>query len=80
MAKSKTRGGKKAHSKRVNKRNAERKVQENNSRKEQQQAFDEIMKQYESQMQVQNTEDVLDVDGTIAPNIDQIEGIDGPEI
>lgn len=80
MAKSKKRGGKKAHAKRVNKRNAERKIQENNARKQQQQAFDEIMKQYESQIQAQNTEEVLDVDGTVAPNIDQIEGIDGPEI
>ena len=32
------------------------------------------MKQYESQIQAQNTEEVLDVDGTVAPNIDQIEG------
>ena len=79
MAKSRTRGGKKAHNKRVNKRNAERKIQQDNARKQQQEAFNEIMKQYESQMQMQN-EDVLDTDGMVVPNIDQIEGIDGPEI
>lgn len=76
MAKSRTRGGKKAHNKRINKRNIERKVQQDNTRKQQQMAFDEIMRQYENQMQ----NGVLDTDGMVVPNIDQIEGIDGPEI
>ena len=76
MAKSKVRGGKKAHSKRINKRNADRKITQDNARKEQQAAFNEIMKQYESQMSAGS----LDNEGNVVLDIDQIEGIDGPEI
>lgn len=72
MAKSKKRGGAKAHRKRVSARNLQIKENKRSVEKYQKDQFNELIKQYETQQK-------LNKDNTI-PDVNQIQGVDGPEI
>lgn len=78
MAKSKKRGGAKAHRKRVNDRNQKVNESTNKAKKYQKEQFDEMLKQYEKQMELQKQSESK-VDGDV-PDVDQISGVDGPEV
>ena len=71
MPTSKKRGGKKAHRKKVQSRNQRIQNEQNKYKKDKEKMFEQIMKEYEAQAEKQN----LDI-----PNIEQIEGVDGPEL
>lgn len=71
MPKSKSRGGKKQHRKRVQNRNKQIKDQENAFNKYKQDVFEKMMKDYEKQTIAANQSEESD---------DKIDGIDGPEI
>lgn len=77
MAKSKKRGSAKAHRKRVNNRNQRVNESTNKAKKYQKEQFDEMLKQYEKQMELQKQRESVDGD---VPDVDQISGVDGPEV
>jgi molybdenum-dependent DNA-binding transcriptional regulator ModE len=70
MPKSRVRGGKKAHRKRVQNRKNKIISERNRYNKYQQEIFEKLI---EEQNKQQNK-------GENIPNVDQIEGIDGPEL
>lgn len=72
MPKSKSRGGKKKHRKRVENRNKQIKDEHNKFSKYKQDVFDNMLKEYEKQAEgaSQSSETF----------IDKVDGIDGPEI
>lgn len=70
MPKSKSRGGKKAHNKRVNNRNKQISDLKNRQQKFQREMYDQLMQQYEAQIEKEK-----DNKGE-----ERIEGIDGPEL
>lgn len=74
MPTSKKRKGSKGHQKKVNNRNSLIKDNKRKVEKFQQEQFEDLLKQFEKQQQQQ--QDPKEED----PNIDQIAGIDGPEI
>lgn len=71
MPKSKKRGGAKAHKKRVNNRNHKIDQVKKKYTRERTEMFEQMMKDHEKQIDSQEQG---------MPDIDQIEGIDGPEI
>jgi hypothetical protein len=73
MPSSRKRGGKKAHNKRVQNRNKRIQDLKNKQSKYQQEMFEKMMKEYEAQLEMEkNKEEGL--------NVDQIDGLDGPEL
>lgn len=70
MPKSKNRGGKKAHKKRVKNRNKQISDLKNRQEKFQRAMYDQLIQQYESQTERENKEE----------QEERIEGIDGPEL
>ena len=75
MPKSKSRGGKKKHRKRVENRNIEIKNEQNKMNKYKQEVFDNMLKEFEKQEKTK----VL-ANQSAEESTDKIDGIDGPEI
>jgi len=73
MPKSKKRKGSKNHQRKVDNRNAGIKNAKRKQEKYQQEQFDALIKQYEKEQESKKVK-------TEVPDIDQISGIDGPEI
>lgn len=73
MPKSKKRKGAKSHQRKVDNRNSVIKNTKRKQEKYQQEQFDALIKQYEKEQEGKKVK-------TEVPDIDQIAGIDGPEI